>query len=483
MKDLEKIIDSLTKDEIRFYKLFINRTSSGKNKSRKDEELFNFLKKGKHKDHSTKEILKKLSISNSNNYYQLKNRIYNDINNSMTWQHISKDKQSSSFSYILLARVFKNRAELEISFNYLLKAEKIAIKEELYELLSIIYTEIIELSHELISIDIENYIKLKEYNINMLREIDQIDILLARIMYDIKTKQNFSKSEASLTNIINKKFTETRQNEILLNSPRFKLRLFKMYSRILLQNGEFPALQDFLLASLEQFNKEKFFSRNNHEEKLTLLTYLVNCYYKNKEYKLSLKYAEKLKEAMSEYDAFLEDKYMFYYYNALVLNYGETDIQKSLKVLKEASQNEVIKSIPAYSSFIYLNTSIIYFQTKQFKLAQKNISRLILQHDFVNLDNVFQFQVFLLQIILKVELKDFISAKEKIKTLLSCYKKLLKDKIYSVDKDLISIINDIIDNKSVEEKIRAFIKTYSDTINPSRTTVIDYFSWVKKFLK
>jgi translation elongation factor EF-Ts len=96
---------------------------------------------------------------------------------------------------------------------------------------------------------------------------------------------------------------------------------------------------------------------------------------------------------------------------------------------------------------------------------------------------VFQFQVYLLQIILKVELKDFISAKEKLKTLLSCYKKLLKDKIYSIDKDLISIINDIIDNKSVEEKIMAFIKTYSETINPSRTTVIDYFSWIKKFLK
>ena len=62
MKDLEKIIESLTKDEIRFYKLFINRTTSAKNKSRKDEELFNFLKKGKQKDHSTKEILKKLSI-------------------------------------------------------------------------------------------------------------------------------------------------------------------------------------------------------------------------------------------------------------------------------------------------------------------------------------------------------------------------------------------------------------------------------------
>jgi len=143
----------------------------------------------------------------------------------------------------------------------------------------------------------------------------------------------------------------------------------------------------------------------------------------------------------------------------------------------------VIKSIPAYSSFIYLNTSIIYFQTKQFKLAQKNISRLVLQHDFVNLDNVFQFQVYLLQIILKVELKDFVSAKEKLKTLFFCYKKLLKDKIYTIDKDLVSIINDIIENKSVQEKISVFIKNYSDNVNSSRTTVIDYISWLKKYLK
>jgi hypothetical protein len=96
---------------------------------------------------------------------------------------------------------------------------------------------------------------------------------------------------------------------------------------------------------------------------------------------------------------------------------------------------------------------------------------------------VFQFQVYLLQIILKVELNDFVSAKEKIKTLLSCYKKLLKDKIYSIDKDLLSIINDIIENKSVQEKISVFIKNHSDNVNPSRTTVIDYILWVKKYVK
>ena len=247
---------------------------------------------------------------------------FNDLNNSLTWQHISKDNQSQSFSYILLSRIFKNKGELNISFNYLLKAEKTAIEKELFEMLSIVYSEIIELSHELILIDIDKYISLKKYNINLLREIDQIDMLLAKIMFDIKTKQNFSKSDPTLVTLINDKIKETKNNKFIINSPRFKMRLFKMYSRVLLQNKEYGALEDYLLLSWREFNEQNFFNRSNHDEKLTLLTYLTNCLHQNNNYKKSLFYAEELKLAMKEFDAYLEDKYLFYYYNSLVLNYS-----------------------------------------------------------------------------------------------------------------------------------------------------------------
>ena len=49
MKDLEQIISALSKEEIRFYKLFINRTNSSKNKQRKDVELLISLEKEKTK--------------------------------------------------------------------------------------------------------------------------------------------------------------------------------------------------------------------------------------------------------------------------------------------------------------------------------------------------------------------------------------------------------------------------------------------------
>ena len=477
MKDLNQIINCLTKDEIRFYKLFVNRTNSTSKGIRKDVELFDLLRKNKSDKYSTKDILIKLKISNSNNYYQLKNRIYNDLNNSLTWQHISKDNQSQSFSYILLSRIFKNKGELNISFNYLLKAEKTAIEKELFEMLSIVYSEIIELSHELILIDIDKYISLKKYNINLLREIDQIDMLLAKIMFDIKTKQNFSKSDPTLVTLINDKIKETKNNKFIINSPRFKMRLFKMYSRVLLQNKEYGALEDYLLLSWKEFNKQNFFNRSNHDEKLTLLTYLTNCLHQNNNYKKSLFYAEELKLAMKEFDAYLEDKYLFYYYNSLVLNYSIDNKKKSLEILKIASKNDIIQKMPAYTSFIYLNTSIIYFQQEKFKLSKKNLSRLILQKDFLYLDKAIQFHILIFEILVLINLKDFQAAKEKNQQLLSNFKKIIAAPEYKMDQDFLLIIAKILSKEECQDTVKFFLSKHIS----NDSSLINYNDFLKKY--
>ena len=138
---LDTIVQSLSKEEIRFFKLFLKRTNS---KNRKDVDLFDLIRR-KNGDYTTKDALKILN-TNPNNYYQVKNRLYHELNNSMVWQHIWKDKQSKSFSFVLLSRVYKNKGELKLSFHYLKKAEKEAIDSELYEVLSIIYSEIIQIS-------------------------------------------------------------------------------------------------------------------------------------------------------------------------------------------------------------------------------------------------------------------------------------------------------------------------------------------------
>ena len=367
MKILDTIIQSLSKEEIRFYKLFVRRTNQAK--ERKDLKLFDIIKKNIYQDYSKKAI-KSLNVT-SNNFHQLKNRIYKDLNNSMVWQHISKDQQSKSFSFILLSRVYKNKGELDLAYHYLKIAEKESIKLELFEILAIVYSEIIELSHELISIDLDSYLFLKKENSKVRDEIEDIDTHLAKLMYSIKTKQNFSKSDPILTQFLSAHHQNNVQNKKVLKSPRFKLRLFKMYSRLLLQKQDYNTLELYLSESYNDFTKNNLFARHNHNDKLTLLTYLANCLHKIKQFKKSLEVAEQLHDAMKEYEEFLYDKYIFYYYNLLVLNYAKKDKNKALEILKLAKNNEAIKKLPAYTSFIYLNTALIYYYQEKYNSAKK----------------------------------------------------------------------------------------------------------------
>ena len=472
---LNSIIQSLSKQEIRFFKLFIKRTDY---KKRKDVDLFDFMKK-KGGDLKIKDALKKLE-TNTNNYHQIKNRLYHELNNSMVWQHIWKDNQSKSFSYVLLARVYKDKGELELAFHYLKYAEKEAIDSELYEILSIVYTETIQLSHELISIDVDKYIALKRENILILSEIDEVDLLLAKVMYDIKTKQNFGKADLSLFKIVKSKYSKISKDKKLVNSARFRIRLFKMYSRLLLQERDYKSLEKFLIESYNEFEKDKLFSRSNHNEKLTLLTYLTNCLCKNKKHKESLKYAELLLISMKEYDSFLHDKYLFFYYNILVSNYAKTDKDKALDYLNKASKNEVIKKLPSYTSFIYLNKSLIYFHEDNFIDAQKNMSRLILQEDFLLLDKAFQLKILIADILIRFKNGQH-NIIDKIKDIRRNHKQLLLDEEYVRDREMIDIISKkIYDEDIVDDKKR--ILSYMSDYDSEDLDIISYNIWLRNNL-
>jgi len=473
---LDTIVQSLSKEEVRFFKLFLKRTD---NKNRKDVDLFDYMKRKKG-DFTTKDILKKLE-TNPNNYYQIKNRLYHELNNSMVWQYIWKDKQSKSFSFVLLSRVYKNKGELELSLHYLKKAEKEAIDSELFEVLSIIYSEIIQLSHELISIDVDHYIELKRNNIKILSEIDEMDLLLAKIMYDIKTKQNFGKSDGSLVKLIKTKYGKISKEKNLVNSPRFRIRLFKMYSRLLLQERDYQSLEKFLIESYNEFGTDKLFNRSNHNEKLTLLTYLSNCLYKTKKYKQSLKYSEELLSGMKEYDCFLHDKYLFYYYNILVLNYAKTDKKKALYYLNKASRSEVIKKLPSYNAFIYLNRSLIYYYEDNYKESQKNIARLIMQEDFLLLDKSFQLKILVADLMIRMLVSNK-NLNDKIRTINKDYKSLLLENHHIREKKMIDLISNKINNKDLVEDKENILLCMSDS-DSEDIDIISYNIWIKENIK
>ena len=76
-------------------------------------------------------------------------------------------KDLSILQNLLLSRVFRQKQKNKVAEVYLKKAEQKAEKTEAYELLNLIYNELIKLSHDMISIDVEYYIEKKKKTMNV----------------------------------------------------------------------------------------------------------------------------------------------------------------------------------------------------------------------------------------------------------------------------------------------------------------------------
>ena len=253
-----------------------------------------------------------------------------------------------------------------------------------------------------------------------------------------------------------------------------------MYSRLLLQERDYKLLENFLIESYNDFEEDNLFSRSNHNEKLTLLTYLTNCLCKNKKHKESIKYAELLLISMKEYDSFLHDKYLFFYYNILVSNYAKTDKDKALDYLNKASNNEVIKKLPSYTSFIYLNKALIYFHEDNFRQSQKNISRLILQEDFLLLDKAFQLKVLIVDVIIRFKNGHHYII-DKIEDIRKNHKQLLLDEEYVRDREMINIISKKINHEDIADDKKTILSSMSDTESED-LDIISYNIWLRNNL-
>jgi len=484
MNILFEIINSLNKEESRFYKLYTGRTNSGD--TRKDILLFDFIKQNG-EEYDEKIISEELYQDNKNSFYQLKNRLYKDLNKSMMLQHMGKESDIFTLHFVLLSRVYKRKGKVELSFHYLKKAEKEAENIEAIELLSIIYSEILILSYDMVSINVEEYIEKKRNNNERLSWYQEMDLLLAAVMNKIKTAQNFSKNDESINEILQKTLDNFSKNKKIPKSPKFRIKVFQLVSRVLLQQRDFDALEEYLVHTYKEFTKDKILTKSNHEQKLTMLSYLTNCLFKTHKYKQSLAYAEILKTSINEYDGFLKDKYLFYYYNSLVINYSLSDKNKALEVLKEAKNNDVIQNLPTFSVFIYLNTALIYYDQEKFSLSAKNLSRLMLQDDFVNIGKSFQLKIHIAELIVRFDLKQTDVIDSKIKYIKKSYNNLLKDANFNRDKQLIEIIDSLIycNNLTTDKKLLKKITNLSIIISDEQADdidVINYNVWIKNLI-
>lgn len=486
MQILPEIISVLNKEEIRNYKLFVNRTN--KDAQRKDVLLFDLFKRAlpdvnESKIHSK---LYGLNARDKNSFYRLKNRLIEDIGLSLLILNYNQTAINTVLNNFMLAKFFIQKGKWSVAEYFLHKSEKRAIEMDEPALLEIIYGEFVKISQDVLEINPRDYIAKRKKNREKLNLIQEIDDVLAVVTYDIKSSQTFGVSESEVYDVLQKKVDQLSKNKELNNSLQLKFKLYHSVSRILLQKHNYLGLQNYLLKTYNEFTAKKFFNQHNHDSKLQMLTYLCNSMYRNGNIVDSLNYAEQLNAAMNEFGAELRDKYLFFYYNVLVNNYGKTNVSKAIEILEEAKEESIIKKHPLYIGFVYLNLAVSYFGLSDFRNSSKQITKLYMLDSYSSLDKAFRLKISIFELVVRYELTDFDFILMRIKQIQNDYKTLLTEGVFSREKQMLLFIKSIINNSDnlqkgkVNEDLKHFIKDYK---NQDDSEIINYADWLSKKIK
>lgn len=486
MDVLHQLITNLTKEEIRFLKLFLARTNE--NTERKDLQLFDYIRKTG-KDYEEAPIVKKLyGDTGKNAFYRLKNRLQNDIHSSIFLQY--HDKNVTTYVYYLIATaiIYYERGQYKIAHNLLSKSELKATNSKDYELLDYIYSMMIKYSLNIEEINPEYYYNLRKKNAEHLNKLKHIDEILAVISYKLKRVKSFSPEQNPIFSTLKKILDEISADVQLKNSPQLKFQIYETVSKILLQKKDYNTFEVYFLTTYLQFNENGLFNENNHFTKLQMLVDFANVLYNNKKYDRSLGYAEKLKEAMQEYRRKGWFDYNFAYFDLQIKNKMAVNINESIVFLEQLKTNPDFIKIPNYEQFLSVNLLKIWFWKKDFHKALSNLYKMYMYESFVKSGNKFRINAFLTEIIIKLEINDFEHLQNCINLINEELGSLQNMNHLNVELEFIQIIRILVQqpnlkrDKLVKKKIKKFA-IHADYYENNPDTIINCCEWVNAYLE
>ncbi len=484
MDVLNQIILNLNKEDLRFYKLFSTRHDMGD--GRKDLLLLDYIRDSA-EQYNDETIFKKLySGKDKNALYSLKNRLIHDVARSLTVQYCYKDEILYIHHLLFLVRLYFMRSQFNIAKHFLSKAEKEARRIENYELLDITYGEFIKLSHEILDINPEEYIRKRDEARKLSASILEVDNVLAVVYYRLKTTQNFSEKENPILKMLEKTVDSFSQNKNVKKSSKLRFRIYSAVTQILLQRHEYEALEMYLRNTYKEFLRDKLFQKENHNTKVQMLHYLVNASFKNKKYEQSLAHAEEMHDAMKEHSKLLYDKYLFFYYNSLVINYSVLNKDKAISILDELISKRTLKSQPFYELFIYLNLAILWFEKGEFHNSIRSLNKLYTHAEYKKADETLKFKIAIAELIIRFELLDFDFLETRIRQVKKHFKQMLSTPEHAREKEFLSLLNKMIaiPELSKNKKLLSHIQKFSSTkVDLDDTEVINYTAWLKSKIR
>ena len=439
MNVLHTLVGSLNKEEIRFYKLYSQRYATGADGL--STRLFDLMRRNADEPNDEETFTRIYGKSgDKNTFYRLKNRLQNDICDALATLHFDKHEANELHRYICIYNILYQKGKHELAYYFLRKAEKRALQTENLELLDLIYADIVKLSNDIIAINPEEYVTKQSENAVLLNRMRQMDQVLAVLNYRIKVTQNFQKGNENLLKLVDKTVKDFGKDKSISLNRGFQIKIYRAISQAMVQKRRYKELEVFLLKTYQDFKEKGWFEKETHDVHLQMLVYITNSYLAQKKFEGALQYTKVLGEEMAQYNKMLYDKYLFFYYNTMLVAYMDTNYNKALSILDEFEQVTRKSANSYYEQFIHLNRAILYFLMKKYTDAVRSIIKLYVNDHYKQADRSFKFKIEIAEVIMQYESGDNNTVGKRIKQIKKAYKDLLRDEALKTDRTILDIL-------------------------------------------
>jgi tetratricopeptide (TPR) repeat protein len=482
MESLFTIIKNLKKEEIRNFKVFTNRFN------RADEikiaTLFDLIRTSKEDDE--KPLVKKIfphDPDNFNAFYRLKNRLKTELEKSLLNLHHNLDEKTTINNLITLSSIFNYKAQYELSFHYLKKAEKLAEQNEFFDLLDFVYNELINLSYNYNDINPLEYIEKKRENTQRSLMMMQANHDIAAIRYRLM-KTNYNKMSEDIQSTLERIVSELNVAKEIYDLPNVRLKIHFCVRNILLQNKDFKSLEAYMIDSLKQFEEGGFFNKNTHRIKITILTWIVNTLTINRKWDEALQYTQMLYDELQKYNKLHYDTFIWTYYQSLITNYMSSGkIKEAMELLDQIREMPNHKNNPVYEFAIYVNLSLCHYFLGQYSTAIKTLSHLLTRDVYPKLSSEMQYSLAMVESIIHYDNDNHDYVGYRLTELRRQFRSLLKTQAFQEEKTFQKILLALVNkpapfkNKAVVQSIENFVKS-SSGLQVGSSKHIDYGIWL-----
>jgi len=484
---LTQLIQELHREEVRLFKLLMDRTES--EKDRKTLRLFDLIRKSNpNEEMGTGEIVLELygkdTPSMRNNLYGLRNRLLKELKRSLNFQHWDLDNKHRATHNLLLARQLRKQGHHVTARSLLESTLREAEKHDLFQIQDLVLEELLGLASTDLDLDVSQLIERREEAFQKQRLVQDSQNAFAYLNQHLR-KTNFAGEDSEIIQVMEEVRNRLQRYQSIFNSPRGRIRIFNITSQILLKNEAFQQLETFLKSEFDFFQQEQIFNRNTHRTKVNMVAWLINVTFKNFKFEESIAYCALFRETLEEHSRRFFNQFLPNYYLSLANSHsclGQTD--EALGYLNKGMEEASTAGRAATSLYFHINFANTFYEQGDVPRALKELGRIYTLESYQQMDSLNQLYLHLFEIALRIEARDLEFAETRIQQIRKWHKRDLAQ--LPRKKAFLRILELIVEaemfGKSIEK--RPEHKVFSESAPefvPGADEVIDHAIWLRAY--